>query len=400
MIQQMLTLKAESPLALHQRRASEQFGPTLDYLPGSTVRGALASLYLAGESERAGDRLFRELFLSENVCFSDFLPGGGQGLTQLYPATAAACKRFDDHALTDSLLRLELAREMESSCPLELDNWGECPDCRSEDLAGKRDRIEPGYYLSVVNPARVRLRKRMVTGTAIERATGTAAHAMLFSHEVIEESSAEEEVLFRGVVTAHDDRLRLALRDVAPYRQRLAVGYGRSRGLGQLSVHGWDSPPVEREALAERWATLNRAAEVLWGRFDRKPDGHYFSLTLQSHLALENPAGEPVLGEVTATDLGLPAEATRCRSVLSAVAVPGWNAAQGLPKADMWALRRGSVLLFRLPPEADTAPTLDRLAQVEEQGAGLRRNEGFGRAIACDPFHYYFLQRELEGVAR
>ena len=398
MTREMLTLKAESPLALHRRRASEQFGPTLAYLPGSTVRGALAYQYLAGEPDRAGDRLFRELFLSEDVCFSDFFPGGGKGLSRLYPATATACKRFDDHALTDSLLRLELAREMESSDPLELDDWGECPDCRNKDLTGKRDRIEPGYYLSVENPARVGLRKRMIIGTAIERATGTAAHAMLFSHEVIEESSAEEEVLFRGVVTVPDDRLRLALHDLAPYRQRLAVGYGRSRGLGQLSVHGWDSPPVEQQP--ERWATLNRAAEVLWRRFNRRPDGQYFSLSLQSHLALENPAGEPVLGEVVATDLGLPAEAVRCRSVLSAVAVPGWNAALDLPKADTWALGRGSVLLFRLPPESDPDPTLARLAQIEQEGVGLRRAEGFGRAVPCDPFHFYFLQRELEGVSR
>jgi hypothetical protein len=75
--------------------------------------------------------------------------------------------------------------------------------------------------------------------------------------------------------------------------------------------------------------------------------------------------------------------------------VPGWNAALGMPKADTWCLGRGSVLLFRLPPDHDPEPTLARLQEIEAEGVGDRRVEGFGRIAGCDPFHYGFLQREL-----
>ncbi len=400
---EMLTLKAESPLALHRRRASEQFAPTLDYLPGSTVRGALADLYLAGNPERSQETTFRKLFLSEAVFFSDFFPisSGSKGLARLLPATAMACKRYSDHesaSLTDGLLRLELAREMERPDPLERNDWSHCPVCQSAGRKEKRDRAEAGYFTSLEVLERVSVRKRMIAGTAIERATGTAAHAMLFSHEVIEESDTHEDVLFRGIVNLPDG-LRSELLELAPRKQRLAVGYGRSRGLGQLSVEGWDTPPAERQTLTQRWAALNQAAGDLWERFDRQPEGQYFTLTLQSHLALRNAAGEPVLGEVMAADMGLPPEAIRCRSVLSAVAVPGWNMARDLPKSDTWALGRGSVLLFRLPLDADSKPGIERLEQIEREGVGERRAEGFGRVIACDPFHFYFLQRELTGGA-
>ncbi|MBI3013676.1 MAG: hypothetical protein HYY65_01120 [Candidatus Tectomicrobia bacterium] len=394
-----LTLKAESPLALHRRRASEQFAPTLDYLPASSVRGALADLYLAGVPERSQEPTFRDLFLSEVVRFSDFLPipSDHHGLAHLMPATAVACKRFGNHestSLTDGLLRFELASEMEQPDPLEHNGWLYCPDCRSVGRRERRDRLESGYYTSLEGFRRVTVRKRTITTTAIERASGTAAHGMLFSHEVIEESDVHEDVLFRGVVTLPEE-LRSKLIEVAGYRQRIAVGYGRSRGLGQLSVAGWGAAPAERQTIADRWAALNEAARTLWGLFERQPKGEYFSLTLQSHLALHDPAGEPILDGIKADDFKLPREADRRRSVLSAAVVPGWNAALNLPKPDTWALGRGSVLLFRLPPGYDGKPVIDRLQEIERESVGDRRAEGFGRMTACDPFHSYFLQREL-----
>ena len=399
MIADTLTLKAESPLALHRRRASEQFAPTLDYLPGSAVRGALADLYLAGVPERSQEADFRVLFLSDAVRFSDFLPipRDYHGLSHLIPATAAACKRFGNHesaSLTDALLRLELASEMEQPDPLDHNGWYHCPECKGVGRREIRERLESGYYSSLEAFQRVPVRKRMITTTAIERASGTAAHAMLFSHEVIQESDVHEDVLFRGVVTLPEE-LRSKLIELAGYRQRIAVGYGRSRGLGQLSLVGWGTAPAERQTVADRWAALNEAARALWGRFECQPEGEYFSLTLQSHLALRDAAGEPVLDEIKAEDFGLPGEAIRRRSVLSAVALPGWNAALNLPKPDTWALGRGSILLFRLPSGHDRRPVIDRLQEIERDGVGDRRAEGFGRMSACDPFHFYFLQREL-----
>lgn len=413
---QPLTLKAVSPLALHRRRASEQFAPSLDYLPGGAVRGAVADLYLQGDSKRAEDELFQKLFLRDEVMFSDFLPAASKNKAQLFPASAMACKRFidDNHlqaSLTDSILRLELATELDEqgllvldsqNDPLTLGEWKTCPKCRTAGREKpKRDRMEGGYYTSPESVDRVKVRKRMIAGTAIERATGTAASAMLFSHEVIEESSSQKEgdaTLFQGVITFPDD-LYNDLTKLLARGQQLAVGYGRSRGLGLLESQGWaeESPP---KTLPERWNALNQTARDLWTKFNREPQGLYFTLTLQSHLILKNKAGEPVLGEVSAADLGLPTEIARRRSVLSAVLVSGWNAAQGLPKPDEWALGRGSVLLFRLPAGADFASVQNQLEKIEREGIGERRAEGFGRLSVCDEFHYHFLSTELKGASQ
>jgi CRISPR-associated protein Csx10 len=402
MTTEALTLKAVSPIALHRRRASEQFAPTLDYLPGSAVRGALADRYLVGNPTRASETIFQQIFLSSAVRFSDFFPAVGKGsnLTRLLPATAVACKRFDDHhaaSLSDSLLRLELVREWEPPDLEKVNEWTRCPECLGAGYDGERERLESGYYTSVESYERIAITKRMIAGTAIERATKTAAHAMLFSHEVIEESDVRGDVLFRGILSAPDE-LRLVLQqELLPPGERLAVGWGRSRGLGQLQVESWATPSVETHSPRERWDALNEAARKLWQQFDRMPADQYFSLTLQSHLALRDTAGQPILGEITAADLGFPPGVERCRCVLSAVAVPGWNAAQDLPKADTWALGRGTVLLFRMPPDGEPSPILERLEEIEEEGIGERRAEGFGRLTACDPFHSYFTLRELRG---
>jgi CRISPR-associated protein Csx10 len=400
---EMLTLKAVSPLALHRRRTSEQFSPTLDYIPGSTVRGALADVYLQGDAKRANESLFQDLFVSDRVHFSDFLPSNGRGRdrTQLLPATAVACKRFaDEHRAgwSDAVLRLELLREWDSPDLAQHNRWKRCPDCQAQGYDGKRDRWEQGYYTSVEQLDLIKVRQRMIAGSAIERATGTAAHAMLFSHEVIEESGAfeDQDVFFRGTVTLPDE-LRSALQDLAPAQQRLAVGYGRSRGLGQVQVADWTAPRSEPHGLRERWAALNEAVRQLWQAYERPAPGQYFSLTLQSHLALRDEAGQPVLGQIQAAQLNLPDGAERCRCIVNAVVVPGWNAAQEKPKADVWAIGRGSVLLFRVSHDVDPAPILRRLEAIERDGVGDHLAEGCGRIIACDPFHYHFTLRELTG---
>jgi CRISPR-associated protein Csx10 len=408
-IQTLLTVEARSPLALHLRRSTEQFAPTLDYIPGSAMLGAVADLYLAGDPARAADPMFERLFLSGDVEFSDLLPAppASGELARLLPSTAVACKRFHEHrerSLSDSLLRLALLAEVEDyNKAMEMyRQWLRCPECAARDLEGRRDRLEPGYFSGLASYRPLRVRRRMTSGVAICRATGTAAHSMLFSHEVIEESDDPDPVRFRGTVTVPDQEIRRALQQLLPLRRWLAVGYGRSRGWGHLQVSGWDTPRADPEPLVKRWERLNEVAGKLWQSVDRAPSGSWFSLTLKSHLAAKDEAWQPVLeidpkraGLVRA--LGLPDNVEPARSLLLGATVAGWNAAMGCPKADTLAIGRGSVLLFHIAQGEDPAPVLASLQDLEEQGAGERRMEGFGRITACDAFHYHFTQRELEG---
>lgn len=408
MIELSLTLEALSPLSLHRDRASAQFTPTLDYIPGSALRGALAGRYLQGDTTRAQDPDFQALFLNDQVQYPDLLPASNAGAPwRLAPSTAWACKRYGaEHkdSVTDMLLRLALTEALRQQgradwlAPQEGVN--DCPTCKALYDAPREDRPRDrlgAIYAAALKPvfqAR-KINLRLLTGTAVDRATGAVASGLLFSQEVIDKGS----YFFAGSLRLADteaERLQTLLTEtLAPLGTHLYLGHGRSRGLGHVRVWDWRLAEPPSPSLEERWREFNQTALKLKKRYgaDSLP-GPCFSLTLLSHLALRDAGGQPLLEQIKPADLGLPwIEDWSWRS-LTAVAIPGWNVAWGLPKADTWALRRGSVLFGCVAPQ-DEAATLARLAELEAHGAGERRAEGLGRIRACDEFHYVYTDKEL-----
>jgi CRISPR-associated Csx10 family RAMP protein len=75
--------------------------------------------------------------------------------------------------------------------------------------------------------------------------------------------------------------------------------------------------------------------------------------------------------------------------------VSGWHSGARLPKEDDVAISRGSTFLFRYNGN-EREELVNGLKTLEEEGIGLRRNEGFGRLIICDPYHLNV--NELEGT--
>lgn len=387
-VERELTVRNLSPLILRADRSRVQHNPTLDYIPGSAIRGALAASYLQNQGD---DTPFHAIFAAGRASFGDLLPSESDRPGRLLPATARVCKyyRFRHAAsLTDSLLRLEAAERRGDAGSLG-GAWKECPKCRE-----KRDRVS-GY----VTPASpdfepVTVRKRLLAGTAIQRFTGTAETAMLYSQEALEEGQ-----VFKGLVRFFGDgaaELRANLEQMAPVRHRLTLGAGRSRGTGLIRIEGW-APAFPESPVEDRFDSFNAA----WQSLARTGEEVYFSLTAMSHLLLRDRAGLPVTslgGRPGAlgfdTLLGLPDARLHRHVVIPAVA-RGWNALQGLPKEDEPAIGRGSAFLISVRP-GERASLVRRLGNVEAQGLGRRRAEGFGRVVICDSFHFRPLQRELE----
>ena len=373
-----LTLALHAPVALHRTRTGVQFVETLDYIPGTALRGALAEAYLARQG--TVDDNFRALFISDQVQYGDLWPALEGKQTVLLPATAQGCKRYGlkhQKSFRDSLLDV-----WNSS-----DDTKTCPEC-----GGSLDRVS-GYLcgLSPVEPLSARSRLRV--STAIERSTGTIAREMLFTRYTLTAQRLSEDkasLLFQGKVLLFNPTLKDELVRLLNANTTLFLGAGRSRGLGQVEVKFWSEAPAT-EPLAERYQQFNAVAQ----RVVRDTSKRYFSLTLLSHLALRDNLLRPVLGEITPQHFGLPNGVTwvcypnsnQQVLFLSAVTVPGWNAALGLPKPDTVALMRGSVLLGQCDAGQEQA-VLARLAQIESEGVGERRNEGFGRVAVCYPIHY------------
>jgi CRISPR-associated protein Csx10 len=373
-----IVLTLQSPVALHRTRTGVQFVETLDYIPGTALRGALAEAYLTKHG--APNNTFRALFLSEQVQYGDLWPSLEGQQVILLPATAQACKRHGlkhDQSFRDSLLDVWNTLGNDRKCPV----CGESLD----RVSGYLGRLDP---VKLISP-----RSRLRVSTAIERGTGTVAREMLFAQHTLVGLGMPDNrqpLLFQGVVRLFDPTLQSELMRLLQPNVTLFLGAGRSRGLGQVEVKFWSEAPAT-EPLAERYQQFNAVAQRAGGEAGKR----YFSLTLLSHLALRDNLLRPVLGEITPQHFGLPNGVTwvcypnsnQQVLFLSAVTVPGWNAALGLPKPDTVALMRGSVLLGQCDAGQEQA-VLARLAQIESEGVGERRNEGFGRVAVCYPIHY------------
>jgi CRISPR-associated protein Csx10 len=392
MIEVELTIRTCSPLALRASRAALQFAPGLGHIPGTTLRGALAAQYLQGGQP---DDSFAALFLEERVFFPDLYPvppdAEGQPRQETarpLPVTACACKRYGaghPESVTDSLLRLELANVLDQGTPLQEQEWKRCPVC-----GNRRDRLR-GAYAGLDGFDKADVHMRLITGTSINRATGTVEETQLFSFDALEEGQ-----FFRGRLRLQAERsqtLLTQLQELAPVGSTLRLGMGRSQGFGRAAVVGWQKPYLTQDPLEERWAQLNRAARKLWK--DAELEGEYFCLTLESGLVRRDTLLRPLTSIPSAAELGLPEGVEPRRCALNTFTLQGWNAALGLPKTDTPALGPGTVLLYRLVDPTQKRAVQTRLKDLEREGMGERRAEGLGWMRACDPFHSYWTLQEV-----
>lgn len=384
-----MVLKAETAISLLRSRSSNQFAKTLDYLPGSSVRGAFAEIFLNKRGDKDPD--FQRIFVEEAVWFSDFLPSFSDAPTLPAPATATVCKRHGaDHeaSVRDRLLEAIIRNAVSSS-----EEKSKCPVCEAP-----LERLKAGYFEVVGNRRPLKPDKQLRMHVGISRATGSALHSLLFSYEMLVEEKQgkkkDEEtkpLKFVGTLAAEDDSALEALAEVVPDREHLSIGHARTRGLGELAIEQ-RTPLAHANDLEARCRAFNEAVRAKGGDANM----FYFAITLTSHLALRDRLGLPVLEALNARHLGLDEKTIpeNCHkpvvSFLSTAIVSGWNAALGMPKPDAHPISRGSVVVFALPNHRDRSALMSRLDALEREGVGDRRPEGFGSLVVCHPIHYEF----------
>jgi CRISPR-associated protein Csx10 len=380
-IEAKLSLCGLSPLALHRTRAGRQFTETLDYVPGSTLRGALAEAYLVQHGMNADDPDFKALFVSGQVSYPDLWPTIPSTNTVLLPISARICKRhgFDHYdSLCDGLLT-RAYRSTNDKKPL-------CMVCLKDDKEEDLDRAR-GYLQDLATKKPLRLAYRLRMNVAMERAIGSQASGLLFSHQTVQTHAEvkDGEVLFTGIVRAESEAQYQTLKAFAPKETTLSLGASRSRGLGEAEIIDWQENTTANPPLSERWGELNNVAALIGA------PKRVFSITLMSHLILRDKLLHPKLEKLDSGDFGLPSNLKCAACFTNAIVVPGWNSALGMPKPDSIALCRGSVWLFEVEEQFETE-VFQQLGTLEKEGLGERRAEGFGRVLACAPFHYKYVR--------
>ena len=431
-----LRLEVESPVSIsaHENRDG-QTTPSLDYIPGSTLRGALAWHWLRQQPRLREENIFARL-LDEGLWCTPLYPDNNDersesGLAQVIPATARSCKRqpgfrSDDdipterergHGVRDTLAALveEAALERwqrESNSPDANGAGGLARHDSCSHCHGPMDRFS-GYYGTgefagrrnfwLSNPDR-----RLITRAAILPSLQSTAPGNLYSREALQEGQHLAGWLF--VDEGMEDWMLETLGEgrgggLLSTGEEFYVGAARTAGFGRVRVAACEEDrglwteitgDFDRrlenfvrhlpESVKKQWAfapvTLLSDAILLDAHLR-----HASALTpevLRNYWALEklrsgddNPGPPPW---PDGTELFVAAART-CR-------VAGWNTSAGgkRPRSDDWAVAAGSVFVLAAPPDQQ-----DQLRAacrwLERNGIGERREDGYGQTLAAHPFH-------------
>jgi CRISPR-associated protein Csx10 len=434
-----IRVTAEAPLAIRADHAPDG-AKNAGYIPGPTLVGSLAAAYRLLNPDKKTE--FERLFLREQVFYPGLYPaifkdpikpGPNEKWYRAMqaanlpvyplPKTAQSCKRHegfrypeDDevktHGVHDTLIDWAIAKlgqEQGSKnplsallehklCPWPNKDWS--PDNRKDEPCGevmdhytgyyRRDKADQHYMLTAKPNMRLR------THTGIDRETGTVEEGILYNREVFEEG-----MRFWGSIHFQEDDEELIplfqgfIKEIGD-TGLVRIGTGRTRGMGRVTLRV-DSLPDEQSrfsAFKERLKTLNEELHKQAAVFELKALGNkfYFALTLHSPLILcddllryRGTIDQDVLQELLGPGFQIPG-LKRIYQAASVSRVTGWQEMWGLPRTNEYAIDTGSVFLFECTTPLDEN-VQERLFQLEEQGIGKRRSEGFGRICISDQFH-------------
>jgi CRISPR-associated protein Csx10 len=394
-------LKARSPVAFGSRRGTtSSFVDTLDYVPGTALRGATAARYLR-ELGEASDPRFRDIFLNGGVLFANLYPINEADISYVLPATAYSCKAYREaHGVKDILARAAALRLSRDQINQELlDSILNCSQCRhsAHSIAGFYEK----YLGDPIGYALVEVHKRHLMHVGINRRTQAAEKGILFAQQVISEARREDESqdfkpqVFSGDLIVSEEHIEFLLKELLVKEISLKLGESRTRGLGQMAVQKCEIIATDtEEAVRSRIAELNRQ---LAESMPLPREQSYIALTCQADIVLTDvfmrPKSAPDGSDIHRAlrndqDAGLfaPDGLRLVYANAGTRLVQSWNVASGYPKPDDIATTMGSVFLFEAT--SDNAEGLvTPLALLQERGIGRRRSEGFGRVTVCDPFH-------------
>ncbi len=376
-----LTITAEGPLAFPERRFGEQFRASLGYVPGGAIYGALG--FHTFDAAR-----FRAL-----RCHNAYPIAPGDPWSRPLPLSALQPKGTEDAPIYDSLVQRVCWERQEPAGLIYTPT----------DAEGRAwEVVKHGFYtLGSDDKLGTRtVAQRVLTRVAIDRRRGTAAQGLLYSPLVLNEvqqlklkdkTTLPYPATFRGTVFFPD-----AYPDLGASLQQLdTLGARQTSGLGAVNI-------VAAEVAVENAAEVERRVKLLTARFVEQAKcykalggakwmvkGHIFTVNLLADTFLHEQGWLPTqeLSAATLAELtGI--QATLLRAFTDTAVVGGWHAMWRQPKPTALATKMGSVFVFHAEDGLSQAH-FAALAQLQRDGIGERRAEGFGHVRICDEFHLH-----------
>ncbi len=394
-------VRLDEPLLIARRAEAGNQYETLEMIPGSVLRGALAwrITHRHGgftNSNTAVFNRFVELFFNDTVRFSPLMPveidldnknnknnkdNLGGYATIIAPRDLVTCELhpgYVDESSDESHGIWSL---------LDDTNDTKCPICGGKAASVKLKTLDGFITLAGVPRSRHKPNQTIEMHIRIDPNSGRVRTGDLYGYVALEPGQ-----YFVGEITCTNGDVWQELHQMAGLQEgvnELKLGKATQRGYGKVSVvfEPIDIPIFHLQDLSERLDSTDHVRMLLlsdaivvdqWGRFWRGFDPAWLKreLGLPSNVTVE--IDRNAQGELLAFS------ATR--------AVDAFNNKLGLPRSRDVAIVAGASVRLSFKGIALNV-LVEHLKEVENRGIGLRREEGFGRVAFNHPIY-----RQLEGI--
>ncbi|NLI82933.1 MAG: hypothetical protein GX443_14765 [Deltaproteobacteria bacterium] len=365
------TLTLGSPAILSALGGDPNSSSTLLFIPGPAVRGALAKALGDPGRDGAKQQEFSDLVLGGRVRYLNVYPSAGGRRTFPMPLSLRREKNKAEESQT--VAATDIAA-FDGHCTDGHDLSACWPEEQLTSLGEAFISIGGGKPVAMhpTVSARIHHQRDRRKGRAWKDQEGTT-HGAIFTFESLDAGQT-----FQGLIQIRGetdeacrqaaDRIRELLGDT------LLVGRSRRAGYGGLAVITWGEVR-DREVRGAGSEGLRPVTEDI-------AEGETFRLLLISACIVRNPqTGQmdpEALTMILQKRFSGPAKLLRKRWAFEIVG--GFNRKWRLETPQVPAVSAGSVFVFEAVQDIPFA----ELQQIEHEGLGERREEGFGRVLFLD----------------
>ena len=345
-------------------------------IPGSHVWGVAAWNYLRQPNHTPADDVFRRIFLDGHLRFlmaypEAIDPDQSQELTRTIPIPHSIRKFKEDanspeeERLVDLVEPLNEKDKKKAKKRLERHYGMILPD----DLKTRSVKTERNYH-------HARAGER-AGGRSIGRALGSEVEGggALFQYEALKADQS-----FQGAVLGSMEDL-VKLQTSLPHGSLISIGRSRSAQYGETEFEWIDETPKVLSSVLAEWNAFVDREDDDPEDIPQLLDNRLIITTLSPLLAV-NDNGHPdarfpirELAEV----LGIkPCELKLSGSYTRTELISGYHSHLRLPRQQLPGIAAGSVFVFNTEDVQDRINEKS-LSQLEHDGLGLRKGEGYGR---------------------
>lgn len=230
----------------------------------------------------------------------------------------------------------------------------------------------------------------------IDEKTRTTEESLLFSTEYTDLTNVanKEEVFFKGNVEIPKGLFEIGK------KYELKIGKYKTKGFGKVEIKFEKFSEEKGKNVSERIEEMNSQIKEDFKEFDKRNDKEkvYFgdellkeekqkliTFDFLSDMILPfnevSNVGKQIL-ELFDENFGEKLTLNNRRTFVNVEKLRGYNIINNSRKMDEIVITQGSVISYCVDNE-DLEGILEYLEKIEENGMGLRRNEGFGRVRIC-----------------